>query len=57
MALEDIGWKVLVVWECEIIDPIRSDALKRVLENFINMGLDSSLINDDLGIKIVNYST
>ena len=35
-GLEDVGWKVLVVWECEIIDPTQSDALKKKLKLFLN---------------------
>ena len=35
-ALENIGWKVLVVWECEIIDPTQSEALRGKLKYFLN---------------------
>ena len=35
-VFEEIGWKVLVVWECEIMDPPKSDALKKKLKYFLN---------------------
>ena len=31
-ALEALGWKVFVVWECEVQDPKR---MKRALSNFL----------------------
>lgn len=34
-ALEDLGWRVLVVWECETHD---KDTLRRRLADFMNPG-------------------
>jgi len=34
--LENIGWKVLVVWECEILDSTQYEAVKRKIKYFLN---------------------
>lgn len=34
-ALEELGWKVIVVWECELKQKVQNDTLKRVKENII----------------------
>lgn len=35
MELKSLGWKVLVVWECELRD---EDRVKRRLERFLSEG-------------------
>lgn len=34
-ALESLGWKVIVVWECELKKQMQNESLERIKENII----------------------
>lgn len=34
--LENVGWKVIVIWECELREPLRMGTLDRLLDELIS---------------------